>query len=104
MLLYSLPPSFDNFRCAIESQDELSSPETLRIKIIEEHDTRKNDTREYSPNAMLVKKQYVKHLNAYKKGGNELKDSSKENNRQKRTPFKFKCHRMRKSWSQSDRM
>lgn len=33
MLLHS----FDNFRCAIESQDELPSPETLRIKIIEEH-------------------------------------------------------------------
>lgn len=30
MLLYSLPPNFDNFRCAIESRDELPSPESLR--------------------------------------------------------------------------
>ncbi|XP_050450961.1 uncharacterized protein LOC126851248 [Cataglyphis hispanica] len=36
MLLHSLPPSFGNFRCAIESRDTLPSPETLRIKIIEE--------------------------------------------------------------------
>lgn len=36
MLLYSLAPRFENFRCAIESRDELPSPETLRIKIVEE--------------------------------------------------------------------
>ena len=48
MLLYSLPPSFENFRCAIESRDELPSPENLRIKIIEEHDARKKrNTRSY---------------------------------------------------------
>ena len=27
LLLYSLPSSFDNFRCAIESRDELPTPE-----------------------------------------------------------------------------
>lgn len=44
MLLYSLPPRFENFRCAIESRDELPSPETLRIKIIEESDARAKDS------------------------------------------------------------
>lgn len=29
MLLYSLPPSFVNFRCIIDSRDELPSPENL---------------------------------------------------------------------------
>lgn len=38
MLLYSLPPSFANFRCTIESRDELPSLEPLRIKIVEESD------------------------------------------------------------------
>ncbi|KAG5323483.1 POLX protein, partial [Pseudoatta argentina] len=38
MLLYSLPPAFENFRCAIESRDALPTPEALRIKIIEEAD------------------------------------------------------------------
>jgi len=48
MLLYSLPPSFENFRCAIESRDELPPPEVLRIKITEENDARKNDIRCYN--------------------------------------------------------
>jgi len=34
ILLYSLPPSFANFRCAIESRDELPTPEVLRVKIV----------------------------------------------------------------------
>ena len=43
MLLYSLPPAFENFRCAIESRDALPTPEALRIKIVEEADARKSD-------------------------------------------------------------
>ena len=35
LLLYSLPSSYENFRCAIESRDELPSPETLKVKVIE---------------------------------------------------------------------
>lgn len=38
VLLYSLPNSYDNFRCAIESRDELPTPENLRIKILVESD------------------------------------------------------------------
>ncbi len=43
MLLYSLPPSFENFRYAMESRDELPKPEVLRIKIVEESDARRQD-------------------------------------------------------------
>lgn len=45
MLLHSLPSSFDNFRCAIESHDTLPSPDSLRLKIIEENDARKHESR-----------------------------------------------------------
>lgn len=38
MLFYSLPASFENFRCAIESRDILPKPEVLRVKIAEEND------------------------------------------------------------------
>lgn len=38
LLLNSLPAVFDNFRCAIESRDELPTPEALQIKIIEEYE------------------------------------------------------------------
>lgn len=32
MLCYSLPESFENFRCAIESRNKLPNPEFLRTK------------------------------------------------------------------------
>lgn len=41
MLLYTLPTSFSNFRCAIESRDELPKPEILKVKILEEYQSRK---------------------------------------------------------------
>lgn len=40
MLLYSLSSSFDNFRVAIESRDELPNVEALKVKILEEYDVR----------------------------------------------------------------
>ena len=43
MMLYGLPSSYENFRCAIESRDELPKPEALRIKIIQESDARRDD-------------------------------------------------------------
>ncbi|GBM36055.1 hypothetical protein AVEN_254862-1 [Araneus ventricosus] len=42
LLLYSIPESYENVRIAIESRDELPSPETLKIKLIEEANARKN--------------------------------------------------------------
>lgn len=56
LMLYSLPTSFDNFRCAIESRDDLPSPEALRIKIIEESDARKGNSSEGSSGAMIANK------------------------------------------------
>lgn len=41
MLLYSLPSSYENFRCAIESRDALPTAEVLKVKIIEESEARK---------------------------------------------------------------
>lgn len=55
MLLYSLLPCFENFRCVIESRVELPSPEVLRVKIVEEHDARKNDTCVMLQGAMIAK-------------------------------------------------
>uniref|UniRef100_A0A0K8SC80 Retrovirus-related Pol polyprotein from transposon TNT 1-94 n=1 Tax=Lygus hesperus TaxID=30085 RepID=A0A0K8SC80_LYGHE len=43
MLLYSLPEEFENFRCAIESRDDLPKPDALRTKILEESDARKTN-------------------------------------------------------------
>ena len=43
MLLYSLPSSFENFRCAIESRDNLPDVESLKVKIIEKFHARRKD-------------------------------------------------------------
>ena len=37
MLLHSLPSTFENFRCAIESRDVLPDTESPKIKIVEEY-------------------------------------------------------------------
>jgi len=42
MLLYSLPSLFENFRRAIESQNRLPTAEDLKVKSLEEIETRKN--------------------------------------------------------------
>lgn len=42
MLLYNLPPSFKNFRCAIESRNKLPTSEILRVKITEEHEEKRH--------------------------------------------------------------
>lgn len=54
MILYSLPTSFENFRCAIESRDDVPTPETLRIKIVEESDVRTNGSRANKSDALFV--------------------------------------------------
>jgi len=41
MLLYSLSVSYENFRCAMETRDELFKAEVLKVKILEEDNARK---------------------------------------------------------------
>lgn len=68
MLLLSLPPSFENFRCAIESRDTLPSPEELRVKIIEETESRKSDNRGIMENAMVSSQKKKNFAKKYKDG------------------------------------
>lgn len=75
LLLYSLPSSYENFRCAIESRDELPTPEALRIKIVEENDARKSDVRNVSSGAMFVRKQFGGNKKNKSNRGNENKQS-----------------------------
>jgi len=44
MLLYSLPAGYDNFRVAIESRDELPTPDALKVKILEESEVRRQSS------------------------------------------------------------
>lgn len=56
MLLRSLPESYENFRCAISSRDELPSFEMFKIKIMEEFNARKETNKSSVQNAMFAGK------------------------------------------------
>uniref|UniRef100_A0A146L6T4 Copia protein n=1 Tax=Lygus hesperus TaxID=30085 RepID=A0A146L6T4_LYGHE len=49
VLLYSLGPSFDNFRMAIVARDNLPTPDQLKIKILEEAEARSKGNTTTSP-------------------------------------------------------
>ncbi|CAF4883094.1 unnamed protein product [Pieris macdunnoughi] len=46
ILLYSLPPSYENFRCAMETRDSLPDPNSLKVKILEEDASRRQQRKE----------------------------------------------------------
>ena len=81
MLLQSLPSSYDNFRCAIETQDELPSSEVLKGKICDETMSRKRNDGDTS--AMFVKKQGKRSNHYHPRGtGSETP----------KTVFTGRCH------------
>lgn len=102
MLLYSLPSTFENFRCAIESRDELPTPEVLRIKILEEYDARKSEVRGNVQDALLVKRKFDFRRNQGRRNtesgrnGGGSKDGGSKGGTSEENMFKFKCHRCRK--------
>lgn len=97
LFLYSLPATYENFRCAIESRDDLPNPEILKIKLLEENDARRSKVRENTQGAMYV--------NSFKGKGNLRKNvvnpnsqnqSSGENQKFSNPPFRFSCSRCKK--------
>lgn len=62
LLLYSLPSAFENFRCAIESRDELPDPDLLKVKILEESEARLQKNDESTTGAFMArpKKKFIK--------------------------------------------
>ncbi|HLP34673.1 MAG TPA: DDE-type integrase/transposase/recombinase, partial [Amoebophilaceae bacterium] len=63
LLLDSLPDVFDNFRCAIESRDDLPKPDALRIKIIEEFQARGNKKEDEISSALLARPNFIGKAN-----------------------------------------
>ncbi|CAK9801103.1 Retrovirus-related Pol polyprotein from transposon TNT 1-94 [Anthophora plagiata] len=57
MLFNSLPENYENFRCAMESRDDLLDLDILKVKIFEEFETRQQKTSE-DHGAMAVKGNY----------------------------------------------
>lgn len=94
MLLHSLPAFFENFRCAIESRDVIPTPDALRIKILEESESRKHQGKGNGTEAMFARRKNDRSRGATRKTENEPKKDSKMQH--KKEPFKFRCHRCRK--------
>lgn len=79
MLFYSLPSSYENFRCAIESRDGLPSADALKVKIIEESEARKQNSSDV-----------VAAMNVVRKNSGHKRDSKSKRYRER--PFRcYKC-------------
>lgn len=92
MLLYIMPSNFENFRCAIESRDELPTPEALRVKILEEYEARRNESRGTSQNAMLGARFLRKKCPSAKLNDERKKLDEASSCKGK---FKYRCHKCR---------
>jgi hypothetical protein len=86
MLLYSLPSSFENFRCAIESRDSLPNVENLKVKIVEENDAR-NQKLDGSLTGGVM---FSKH---FSRDSNSSKDNYKKQDEKSSKPkITYKCN------------
>ena len=94
MLLYSLPASFENFRCAIETRDVLPNAEVLKIKIIEESDARQANTVS-TPGAMAASRR------GWKQSKRSTKNEREGENEASQGKFKFRCYRCHKEGHKS---
>lgn len=85
MLLYSLPDGFENFRCAIETRDQLPDAESLKVKILEENDARIRRSSQIESNAMYAK--YNSKTKPSNKGKTEASDAKAT-----RKKITYKCN------------
>ena len=88
MLLHSLPASFENFRCAIESRDNLPDLEILKIKILEEYKSRYRGDESNQNSTMFAKPQ---QSSSHTTGGANSQSASSSSGSQKRQKPKYKC-------------
>jgi len=90
MLLYSLPASYENFRCAIESHDKLPSAEALKVKIIEESEARVQKSQNATDAMAAWKGRKGKKYTTKKKNSDKSEHNRKESGFRK-TIWCYKC-------------
>ncbi|GBL87266.1 Retrovirus-related Pol polyprotein from transposon TNT 1-94 [Araneus ventricosus] len=93
MLLYSLPDNFETFRVAIESRDELPKLDTLRIKIIDEWQSRADQSLSKDDGAYAAKfeNQFRNQRFKAKMKTKETVDDRKRNTPKPHRSIKIKC-------------
>jgi len=92
MLLYSLPVSYENFRCAMETRDELPKAEVLKVKILEEDNARKQSNTLDAQGAMFAKRNDRKKKFAKQRVPNNKKTENRSNQGSSKIQC-FKCHK-----------
>lgn len=110
LLLYSIPSSYENFRCAIESRDELPNPESLIVKMLDEFNARQTHTSGTNvENALNIHKVHYSRFRTNKNRDNDKKDNFDRNNYKQNHACKpYKCndcnkmgHKVSDCWSKS---
>jgi hypothetical protein len=86
MLLYSLPSSFENFRCAIESRDSLPNVENLKVKIVEENDARNQKLDGSLTGGVMFSKHFSRDSNSSKD------NHKKQEEKSSRPKITYKCN------------
>lgn len=82
LLLNALPPSFEMFRCAMESQNELPKPDTLREKVIEKYEAK--NQRDMDDSEVMWVRQNRRKFKPHQ-------ESIRGYNSSFNKPFKYKC-------------
>jgi len=93
MLMNSLFASLENFRCAIESRDVLPDLETLRVKIIEECESRKDGASDTTSKALYVKRRGGKRHESSRTDECKNKSAVLSDRKMKNNSEKGKCFR-----------
>jgi hypothetical protein len=86
MSLYSLPSSFENFQCAIESRDSSPNVENLKVKIVEENDARNQKLDGSLTGGVMFSKHFSRDSNSSK---NSYKKQDEKTSKPKIT---YKCN------------
>ena len=91
LMLQSLPAGYENFRCAMETRDELPDPEALKVKIIEECEARKQKFKENEGDALLAG---GANLRRWNKNKPPQKYEGKDHQADRSIIKCFKCNKM----------
>ncbi|XP_048261112.1 uncharacterized protein LOC110119240 isoform X2 [Bombus terrestris] len=65
LLLHGIPNTYENFKCAIELRDQLPTPDALKIKLLEEANSRHNSNAVYDHQEALQVEDLNKHTRAH---------------------------------------
>ena len=91
LMLYSISSSFENFRVAMESRDTLIDPDSLKIKILEEAESRQESHKNAEKQeALYVKGNKDKHFKNNNQNKNFKNKNTDSNNNENNNAYRKK--------------